>query len=143
MTPEQQKNIVKSAFRLPYYPDDIQDVIRQEMEEHERQIDRNYLHGERQPLRHRSTPEVYAGTQQGSSRMKINRWLSQNPPHNVFSGQPLIKQGIPRSTIRDQFRRLQDFEIITEHYMKGQYGYKQYTMNPHQHVKLKEWAGLD
>ena len=143
MTPEQYKNIVKSAFTLPMYPDEVQEIIRYEMEEHEKRIDRNYLHGERQPLRHRSAPEVYAGTQQSGSRQKINLWLLQNPAHNVFSGLPLIELGVPRSTIRDHFRRLLDAEIITEHFMKGYNGYKQYTMNPYQHNKLKEWCGLE
>lgn len=143
MTPQQYKNIVKSAFRLPMYPDDVQDIIRYEMEEHEKTIDRDYLHGTRQPLRHRSELEVYAGTQQSGSRMKINRWLLQNPAHTVFSGQPLIELGVPRSTIRDHFQRLSVAEMITEYTEKGNNGYKQYTMNPHQHKKLKEWCGLE
>lgn len=144
MTPDQYKLIVKNAYNLPYYTDKVQDWIRYEMESHEDTICRNYLRGDNGHMsRERSTNEVYLQKRQSDSRMKINTWLLNNPPNKIFTSEPINAEGVPRSTIRDQFVRLFRNGIVSEYGGRSQSGYKKYTMNEEQHKMLKELCGID
>ena len=130
---------VKNAFKLPVYPDFIQDVIRNRMIEHEAQINRGYLHGDNSWARrsHNST-EVCLNQEQSPSRRKINEWIIALEPDQVFSNEP-IKQFVPASTVCDHFRRLINHGFLTDTGSKGYNGVKLYYQTSGQKILHKAY----
>ena len=130
---------VKNAFKLPEYPDFIQDVIRNHMIEHEAQINRGYLHGDNSWARrsHNAT-EVILNQEQSPSRRKINEWIIALEADQCFSSEP-INAMVPASTVRDHIRRLINHGFLTDTGDKGYNGVKLYYQTSAQKILHKAY----
>ena len=125
---------VENAFKLPHYPDWIQDVIRNRMLKHEQGISRDYLKGDNAwAHRERSPKEVQLQQRCGDSRMKINEWIIALEANKIFTTSP-INELAPKSTVRDHLRRLVQHKFITDTQMFGQDGFKKYYQTAEQKI---------
>ena len=125
---------VQNAFKLPMYPDWIQDVIRNRMIAHERDINRDYLKGDNSwAHRPRQPEEVQLQQRCGESRQKVNEWIIALEANKVFTTGPLNELA-PPSTVRDHLRRLKEHKFITDLKVFGRDGYKKYYQTPEQKI---------